>query len=173
MKKLTKDDVKAMTPYDLYEQSTKRATEDHLPTDAAKEVLELMTYAELGEFFTTLQNELAEYESRAKRLKRLAEVVTDNIIPTKLEEDDFQNVPLKSLGKRWQVRHEMRCSVKSGEKEHLFDWLRENGHESLISETVNSSTLKAFYKEQSKAGNATPDDMLNLHFFERANLVKS
>lgn len=39
-----------------------------------------------------------------------------------------------------------RFSASMVDKEAAFEWLRDNGHEGIIQETVNSSTLSAFAK---------------------------
>src|SRR5690606_39367494 len=51
-------------------------------------------------------------------------------------------------------------------------WLRDNGHESLVQETVNSSTFKAFIKERMKEGKEYPKDLIKVNPFSRATVVK-
>jgi hypothetical protein len=49
------------------------------------------------------------------------------------------------------------------DKERGFTWLRENEHEGLITETVNSITLSAFAKEMLEVnGTELPDDIFKV-----------
>ena len=76
-----------------------------------------------------------------------------------MDEMGVSSLNLKGIG-RLSIRGDAYCSVVGGMKEDLFQWMRDNGFDSLISETVNSSTLKAFIKEQTIEGNDVPDETI-------------
>lgn len=72
-----------------------------------------------------------------------------------------------------------RCTLQSDlhvsapNKVKLHSWLEDTGNGDLIIPTVNAQTLKAFCKEQMKAGSELPADVLNVTPFSRAVIYKA
>jgi hypothetical protein len=66
----------------------------------------------------------------------------------------------------------MHVSVPAALRGKFYEWLRTSGFDDLIVETVNSSTLKAWCKEQQKMGKAPPDDLIKITPFTRASITK-
>jgi hypothetical protein len=88
-------------------------------------------------------------------------------------EDDMQSIKISGIG-RLGLTNDARVSVASGMKYELHQWLEENGFEEVIQPSVNSSTLKAFIKEQKREGNPTPsEEVINYLPFLRASLTKA
>ena len=92
-------------------------------------------------------------------------------IPELLEEMGITSVKLKGIG-TLGTRFESSCSTQ--DKDALIYWLRENGFDSIIStDTVNSSTLKAFMTNQIREGEPVPPaDVVKYTPFEMAVITK-
>lgn len=83
-------------------------------------------------------------------------------VPEALEQAGITHVPLDE-GFRVGVSHAWRASIKSDQKEAAYDWLRSNGLEAIISETVNASTLSAAVKVQVEEHNREfPEELFNV-----------
>lgn len=66
-------------------------------------------------------------------------------LPAILEVEGQSSVPLDE-GFRVGVQQKLYASIKGGKRDEAYDWLRENGMEDIITETVNASTLSAAVK---------------------------
>ncbi|WP_373081943.1 hypothetical protein [Zhongshania sp.] len=131
-----------------------------------------MSYADLAQHYRQFQSIRDRAKAVTTALTAAEDIITKKVVPERLDEDGMSNVTIKGVG-RWQVQGDMYVSTPKDKKEALFDWLEDNGHGSLITDTVNASTLKAFVKEQMKLGNEIPDDILRIEPYDRASLVKA
>lgn len=72
---------------------------------------------------------------------------------------------------RVSVAHKYSCSML--DKEAGFQWLRDKGHEGLIQETVNSSTLSAFAKNMlEEEGVELPDNIFKTGYMPYTSITK-
>lgn len=55
------------------------------------------------------------------------------------------------------------ASIPSDKQEAAYQWLRENGLEALIKETVNSSALSGAAKEMIEKGEELPEELFSTH----------
>lgn len=93
------------------------------------------------------------------------------LIPKLMDEIGTDNIRLEGIG-RLSIRVEASCSTL--DKEGLFNWLSENGHDELMSSTVNSSTLKAFVLNQIRDGEEIPNsDIIKFSTYEMATITKN
>lgn len=129
------------------------------------------TYLELALFLNDTKDQIRGLESQLKALKADMEDVQINVLPTKMQADGMSNVTIAGVG-RLSNNPQFRVSVKAEHKFDMQDWLKSNGFEAMIQETLNSSTLKAWTKEQLEQGNEIPTDYLNLHSFDMITLTK-
>lgn len=51
-------------------------------------------------------------------------------------------------GSTFYLKSRIYASAKDGNRERMFEALKENGYGSLVTETVNANTLSSFCKEQ-------------------------
>lgn len=96
---------------------------------------------------------LDEAKEIAARWSKLYDQVSITILPEKMEDSGIESLKVEGIG-RVNLRADMWTKVC--DKQALADLLRENGYESMIGETINASTLKAFIKEQ----NGRPDGLV-------------
>ena len=103
-------------------------------------------------------------------------LITRQIIPERMDADQIQNITvILPDGSKKQLLVIDQVSVKTPpeNKEQLWEWLREHDAESLITETVNSSTLAAYVRQQMKAGDEYPVDLCEVSSYSTASLRKA
>ncbi len=92
-------------------------------------------------------------------------------IPAIFDEQELKNITVDGVG-RCQLTSDIYASVKTGQKDAMFLFLRDTGRESLIKEEVNASTLKACLKGMIKAGEEIPEELFNCAPYSRASITK-
>jgi hypothetical protein len=130
------------------------------------------TYLELATKVKDLKATIAEQESATKKVKEELDRLQLNIIPAKMEDEGVSTVNVKGVG-RITVTTQMRTNVPSDNVPALKKWMRENGYGGLISEVINSSTLKSWIKERIQESEEYPADLINIYAFDQASLTKA
>ncbi|MBL4588281.1 hypothetical protein JKY79_02970 [Candidatus Babeliales bacterium] len=130
------------------------------------------TFKELALEMYVLSKAIAELGSDKSALQKRYDLLRHKIVPDKLDEEEMQNITIKGIG-RLGATPQLRVSVLAGNREKLQSWMCENGFEDLVQGTINSSTLKAWVKEQMEAGNEIPDDLIKIDPFMLATLTKT
>src|SRR6478735_8179586 len=115
-----------------------------------------------------LQRRMDILDERKKELQKEIDQLRLHDIPNEMAARDTTS--LKGEWGRCTLTSDL--SVSAGDKGALHSWLKDNGHEDLIVPTVNSSTLRAWVKEQLVAGNELPGT-INIAPFSRAVLYKA
>lgn len=111
-----------------------------------------------------------DLEAQLAEVNAEFDVLRIELIPAKMEEQGIENIRYEGIG-RVSLTADMWCHVQ--DKQGLFGWFRKNRLKDLITETVNSSTLKAFVKDRMKAGKATPPaEVLKVEPYTRASITK-
>lgn len=131
-----------------------------------------MTPAEVAAFQRDARADADAAKAAATQAKSWYDFISIFVLPKKMEEAGIESAKFEGIG-RVSLRGDMQCSTKSGMSVELMVWLEEHDHEDLIKPGVNSSTLKAFVKEQLEAGNPIPDEFLNLYPYTRAVITKT
>lgn len=132
-----------------------------------------MSYSQLATVYRQIDGDIKELKQLMSQAQKLFDLLTKEVLPDKINEDGFRNVPLKEGG-RFQPSVQAHCSVRAGMKPDLFNWLHEHEFDDLVTEVVNPSTLKSFIKEQLQAGNPVPsEEVVNYEPYTRVTLVKS
>lgn len=124
----------------------------------------------------------------AKRMRQLADFDEAIKLVTKMINDEYDQLKLKGLPDlmaelemrtftvegigRVQLAGDVYASIPADKKDDAFKWLKANNYGSLVQETVNSSTLKAWAKEGMAQGREMPEDLFKVTPFTRASLVK-
>lgn len=131
-----------------------------------------MTLVELVREMRNIQSAKESAEDVVKALNKRFDFLRITKIPQVMEDEGIQRLSVDGVG-RVSLTADMHVSVKEGQKDAFYDWLRDNGREDLIQPTVNSSTLKATVKNMVKQGEEFPDQLLNVNPFTRASITKS
>lgn len=131
-----------------------------------------MSLTEKAVALRDLKADHADAKSSASALNGEIELLTKTLIPEEMDSMEVSSMNIKGVG-RLGLRADAYCTVPAANKERLYEWLRDNDFEALISETVNSSTLKAFMKEQILEGNDVPDEIVNFSPYTMATITKT
>ena len=102
---------------------------------------------DMARLFIFLKESRDAYDAESKRIGKLMNYVGNSRLPDLMETEDLKMIKFDQLKRRVQVSHRQGCTIIADQRDAAFDWFRDNGHEALITETVNSSTLAAFSKD--------------------------
>lgn len=133
-----------------------------------------MTQELLKTYASRMKELQAEYDELHEKMKIINAEYDDlrlKKIPELMSEMEIRTVTFEGIG-RVQTAGDMYASIKADVRGEAYSWLRDHGFSSLITETVNASTLKAFAKEQTKKGEELPEDLFSITPFTRASIVK-
>lgn len=118
--------------------------------------------------------QLSVIHDAAKKLVRRLDEEYDRLrlkeLPELMLEDNIRTVSFSGLG-RVQLGSDVYASIPAPKRDEAWQWLRDNNSGDLITETVNSSTLKAWAKEKIAAGVELPD-CFTVTPFNRVSIVK-
>ncbi len=131
-----------------------------------------MSIPELAQKLKDMKSELDDLSAQKSELQKQYDFLSISVLPDRMDEEGIETLKIKNVG-RLQASSDIRCNVPAKNKGAVQEWLREHGHGSMISETVNASTLKAFVKEMMKEGKEWPEDLLNVLPYSRATVVKA
>lgn len=137
-----------------------------------EEDMQQMSVMELAAYLRDLKDTIDEIKQVQSSMQKMYDFVSIAVLPERMDEEGIETVKVSGVG-RLQLRSDIRCSTPAHNKEALHEWLRENGYESMIRPDVNSSTLKAFVKDCMKNGEPFPEELLTVHPYTRATVVKA
>lgn len=136
-----------------------------------RETYEEFDLKDLAVEFQKLQNRYNEAKDVSAGIYAEFEFLRKSIIPVRMEDMGLETAKISGVG-RLQIGNQV--SAKQLDKAALFKWLEANGHDSIIAESVNSSTLGSFIKEQIAQGEPIPDqDIVDFNVYEVASVVKA
>lgn len=133
---------------------------------------ESMSVPELAAALKALRERLDQVGAIKTEIQKAYDFLSIDVLPERMDEEGIQTLKIKDVG-RLQASSDIRCTVPAKNKQAVQDWLEEHGHGSMISATVNASTLKAFVKEMMKEGKEWPEELLTVHLYSRATVVKA
>lgn len=93
-------------------------------------------------------------------------------LPTQMETEGLDGFKLDGVG-RVSLAADMWVSIPAEFKDAFYAWLRQNGREAMITNTVNASSLKAMVKAMIKNGEALPPDIIKVTPYTRASITKA
>lgn len=128
------------------------------------------TTVDYARLFIEVREYLDAIDAQWKRLTALKEKLAYEKIPACLEEEGVKSITLDE-GYRIHVSPLVRASCRSMEK--AIEWMRENGNDALVKETINASTLAAFAKDlMQREGRELPEDIFNVWIGNNTSLTK-
>lgn len=107
-----------------------------------------------------------------KALELYHQHIAINVVPERMDDEGIETSRFAGIG-RLQVKADIRCSVLKENRENLQQWMKDNGHGSLVAESINASTLKAWVKEQKEKDKEIPEDYIKVEPFSKASVVKA
>ncbi len=133
-------------------------------------------YNDLVASMLQLQQNHADMKAKASEAWDAVCMLTRTIIPERMDADQIQNITvILPDGSKKQLLVIDQVSVKTPpeNKGALWEWLREHDAAEIITETVNSSTLAAYVRQQMKAGDDYPIDICEVSSYSTASLRKA
>jgi hypothetical protein len=135
-------------------------------------MLEDATVTEAAHIMAGLKEQLEDAKAYASAIQKDYDILRKTVLPAKMEDAGLDSMVVTGVG-RINVRPEMYTSVIKGQNEEAHHWLRENGYDAIVKETVNSSSLKAILKECMKEGTIIPDNVFKVTPYEMATITKT
>ena len=149
---------------------------DTIEMDAMRSHTSNFTYNQLVAMMLELQSQHAQAKVEAARAWDHVCMLTRTIIPERMDNDQIQNITvILPDGTKKQLLCMDKVSVKTppDNKGALWEWLRQHDAGEIITETVNSSTLAAFVREQMSQGEEYPVDICEISTYSTASLRKA
>lgn len=123
--------------------------------------LKEMTVVQLAGELRKLKELKEAMEEDLKETNKFIEEITKQILPEKMDDQGISNIKIDGVG-RITLRGEVYASILAANRDAAYQWLRDTGRASLISNTVNASSLKACVKEWLKNGEEIPEDLIKV-----------
>ena len=149
---------------------------DDVRTDALKSALMGKSYNELVAAMMLAQERHNDLKKQTSEAWDDVCVIARQIIPERMDADQIQNITvILPDGSKKQLLVIDQVSVKTPpeNKAALWEWLREHDAAEIITETVNSSTLAAFVRQQMRAGDEYPVEICEVSSYATASLRKA
>lgn len=126
-----------------------------------------MDLVRLGECMAEVGARLEEAKKIKTDLEKEYDFLRTVKIPPALEESGMKNFRLAS-GKGIRVQDEVFVSLRAENFQDMKGWLQERGDDSIIKETINPSTLKAYITGKIKDGKEYPASLVNVSVVPKA-----
>ena len=121
--------------------------------------------------FQKIQSMHAEEKAKAADTYAVFELLRKTHLPRLMEDMGITTAKIEGVG-RIQVGQQV--SAKQIDKQGLIEWLHQHNHDGLVAETINSSTLSSWMKQQIANGDPIPDpDIVDFTTYEVASVVKA
>lgn len=136
-----------------------------------KDAANSMSFADAADLQKHLQEAKEAADTLKKELNKAFDFVRYTALPAVMEKNDIESGKVSGVGSV-SLTTDLRASIPAAKKDEAFEWLDDHGFGDLIKPTVNSSTLKAWAKDQIKAGETLPEELFKTSVFTRASIRK-
>lgn len=127
--------------------------------------------ADLARIYIQLRALLEEVTAAVGKLAELRDALQYKLIPESYEAHGVTSQTV--LDHRITVAVLVRASIAPEQKEAAYSWLREHGYDSLISETVNASSLAALARTMLQdEGKELPDNIFKTYTVPSVSMTK-
>lgn len=134
--------------------------------------LKKLNITDLAKMLNKKRKELEAADERATALQIQFDQLRIDVIPAAMAKAGIESVRVAGVG-NVIIEEDMWTHVPSARREDLHTWMGEHNLEDLITETINSSTLKAWIKERKEAkGELPPGDVVVITPYRRASIRK-
>ena len=145
-------------------------------TQVLKDALEGATYNDLVAAMITAQETHKQLKADTGDAWDAVCVIARQIIPNRMDADQIQNITVilpDGSKKQLLVIDQVSVRTPPENKGALWEWLREHDAAEIITETVNSSTLAAYVRQQMAAGDEYPNNICEVSAYATASLRKA
>ena len=139
--------------------------DDHLYKCRSGDFSNLLTsYYNINEYYKQL-------DEMRKRMYGVVDRYNKSVIPAIMDERDLDKVQVASIARSFYPISKMTATIV--DKQKGPQWLRDNGGEDLIQETVNASSLSAFVKEMMQnTGKEPPTEIIRVNTYSVTGISK-
>lgn len=127
---------------------------------------------ELATELRGLKTQKEEISASSKLVNKRIEEIEKQLLPDAMDAEGISNIKIDDVG-RVTLRGEVYASILAANRYEAFQWLRDTGRGSLISETVSASSLKAAAKAWLKSGEKIPESLIKVTPVTIATLSKT
>jgi len=128
--------------------------------------------AELVQLYSYIRTVKEHIDELFKHTDTMLAALVSVRIPEAFEREQLQTLTTAE-GDRATVVQKLYASILAEKREQAFEWLRDNGHESLITEVVNAQTLSAFARAEAEQGRELPEEVFTTHQKPTVTLTRS
>lgn len=157
---------KLVLALELVESLTGEFTRDKIESLGGR--MQITDYVRLQDL---LNRHIDSLSSSKSSLQKTYDWIREGKLPELMEASELETLGVENVG-RVHLQSDMRVSIKSDNKADAYEWLGDNGHGGLVTQTINASSLKAFAKGEMKKGNELPPDLFNINLFTRAVITR-
>lgn len=120
-------------------------------------VLQSNDHLQIIRHYDALRTANETIKEARRALDEMSEKWSREHVPDAMRANKLKTITILGIG-RVTISARWSASIAEGKKPEAFEWLRAGDHGGIIQETVNSSTLSAFAKEQFEKGFELPSD---------------
>ena len=131
-----------------------------------------MSVSQLAAEMLRVKREKEAIDEASKEINKEYDFLRITKLPEQAESEGIRGAKYDGIG-RLSFTSDMYVSVKAGRLIEVKQWLGDTGRGDLITETVNSSSLKAVVKKAIVSGEEVPTDALNVSPFTRASITEA
>ena len=140
----------------MYDAIKEAIVDLQIEIDTGDSLSEIKTACQLYRKVKDLKNEM---DDLLKAANKIHTKMTEDLMPALFDQEDIKNITVE--GFQYIVTHKSRATMK--DKEAAFEFFREKGQESIITETINWQTLDATIKLYLEEGLDVPDEIFDVY----------
>lgn len=118
----------------------------------------MSTLTDLAKELADLKAQKTEAEALVKTLNKQIIAVAVGKMPELMRDLEIPKFVVEGIG-TFYIQDKLAVSVLADDREEVYQWCRDNGHETLIVNHIWPNTLNAWAKEQLTEGQPLPDKM--------------
>ena len=141
------------------------------PNEVFEAKYKVMTTLDIVRAMNDIQLAKEAKDNEAKEIGKEFDFLRLKMIPSRFEEEGIENLKVEGVG-RVSLTGDMYVSIPAANREAAYEYFRDIGKSSLITESINASTLKAAVKAMMKAGEELPEELVKVTPFTRASITK-
>ena len=122
--------------------------------------------------FVTMRTLKDQIEEALKPFDKFYEEVKGIKLPAAFEAHGVPTVTLEE-GYRVTVAHNVRASVKGGQRDAAYKWLEDNGLGDIITQTVNASTLSALARSMAEENRELDSELFTVAIMPTTSVTKT
>jgi len=131
-----------------------------------------MSIKTLAEEMVNVRAKLDQAKAVAAELQKEFDDLRKVQLPEAMEAAGMESTRLPNIG-TVSIRTDAYASIRGGQQDGAYQWMKDNGFGDLIKDFVHSSTLKAFLKEQFREGEDLPEEIFSFLPYSYVAITKS